>query len=228
MTENYSGFGTLDQTQDDFSTSDFIARQAMDGMATSTIVEVKAVHVSGEDVTVDVQPMVHQIDGAGTGIPHGIIHGLPVFAMRGGACVIRIRPQVGDIGQVKFCSTDISTVKKTKAPAVPSSRRRFDWSDGIYYGAVLAKSAATTIIEVDGSGNVSITSPSIIMAVTDKVDVSGDVNTSTEYQVAGLKVVGAQQGAINSPTGGSTVDSASRTAIGAILSALRVHGLIAS
>ncbi|AOR76345.1 Gp138 family membrane-puncturing spike protein [Novosphingobium resinovorum] len=228
MTENYTGFGGIAQTQDDYSVADFIARQIMNGMATSAIVEVKAVHTNGEDVTVDVQPMVHQIDGAGTGIPHGIIHGLPVFSLRGGPCVIRINPRVGDIGQVKFCSSDISTVKKTKAPANPSTRRRFDWSDGIYYGAILPKQAATTIIEVDGDGNVLIISPAVKMAVTDKVDITGIVDASGEYQVGGTKVVGEQQSAITDPTGGSTVDNGARTAIGGILSALRAHGLIAS
>ncbi len=45
-------------------------------------------------------------------------------------------------------------------------------------------------------------------------------------KVAGIQVVGAQQGSISNPSGGGTVDAAARTAIVSILSALRAHGLI--
>jgi len=48
------------------------------------------------------------------------------------------------------------------------------------------------------------------------------------YRVDGKAVVGAQQPAIANPVGGSTVDAESRAAIGALLSALRGHGLIAT
>jgi hypothetical protein len=46
--------------------------------------------------------------------------------------------------------------------------------------------------------------------------------------VGGAQVVGAQQSAIADPTGGTTQDMAARTAISAVLTALRNHGLIAS
>lgn len=46
--------------------------------------------------------------------------------------------------------------------------------------------------------------------------------------VGGSKVVGVRQGAIASPAGGATVDAEARLAIGAILAALRSHGLIAT
>lgn len=42
-----------------------------------------------------------------------------------------------------------------------------------------------------------------------------------------VQVVGARRGAISDPAGGAVVDSEGRTAIIAILSALRQHGLIA-
>jgi len=41
-----------------------------------------------------------------------------------------------------------------------------------------------------------------------------------------VQVVGPQGSPVADPSGGSTVDSEARTAIGAILSALRAHGLI--
>ena len=46
--------------------------------------------------------------------------------------------------------------------------------------------------------------------------------------VGNQQVVGARQSAIESPTGGSVVDAEARAAIGAILNAVREHGLIDS
>lgn len=46
--------------------------------------------------------------------------------------------------------------------------------------------------------------------------------------VDGNRVVGSQQGAIADPEGGASVDSEARSAIDAILAALRSHGLIAA
>jgi hypothetical protein len=46
--------------------------------------------------------------------------------------------------------------------------------------------------------------------------------------IADQQVVGSRLAAITSPSGGTTVDSQARTAIGAILTALRTHGLIES
>jgi hypothetical protein len=47
------------------------------------------------------------------------------------------------------------------------------------------------------------------------------------YSVNGTKVLGAQQNAITAPTGGTTEDSESRTAISAIIAVLEAHGLTA-
>ena len=47
-----------------------------------------------------------------------------------------------------------------------------------------------------------------------------------EIRVNAQQVVGARQAAIAAPAGGTTIDAAGRTAIAAILSAMRAHGLI--
>jgi hypothetical protein len=47
-----------------------------------------------------------------------------------------------------------------------------------------------------------------------------------ELRIGGVKVVGQRGQAIPSPAGGSVVDPQARTAIDAILSALRTHGMI--
>ncbi|THD38334.1 MAG: DUF2793 domain-containing protein [Sphingomonas sp.] len=52
--------------------------------------------------------------------------------------------------------------------------------------------------------------------------------TAAHLAIGGDAVVGARQAAIAAPSGGATVDAESRTAIAAMLGALRAHGLIAS
>ena len=47
-----------------------------------------------------------------------------------------------------------------------------------------------------------------------------------EVRVNAQKVIGARQGAIAAPTGGATIDAEGRSAIAAILLAMRSHGLI--
>lgn len=54
------------------------------------------------------------------------------------------------------------------------------------------------------------------------------VVTGSAIKVAGTQVVGAQAAAIASPASGSTVDAEARSALAAILAALRGHGLIAT
>lgn len=172
--ETRYGFGELQHGQDDMSLMSFIVRQIMNSMATTSLVQVKAVNAE----TVDVQPMVHQIDGKGTAIPHSIIHALPYFKLRAGGSAVRLTPKVGDIGVAVFTSSDSSSVKKNKAPANPGSRRRFDWADGLYFGGFLGV-AETTFVDLDDDVGVTVTVPSgktVIMtagSVNMKISASG-------------------------------------------------------
>ena len=49
-----------------------------------------------------------------------------------------------------------------------------------------------------------------------------------ELRTSGTKVIGTQQSAIADPSGGTTADAQARTALLAVLAALRAHGLIAT
>jgi hypothetical protein len=169
-----TGQSHLTDTQNDASVMEFIARKVANGMATVTLVQVEA--VSGDKV--DVRPMVHQVDGAGTAIPHGIIHDLPWFSLRAGAAVIRAVPVVGDIGMAAFCHSDTSSVRATKQPAAPPTRRRFDWSDGLYLGGFLGPTA-TTWIDVQ-AGTIEVKAATVKLTgnvqVTGNLDVTGTIS----------------------------------------------------
>lgn len=86
---------------------------------------------------VDVQPLVAQVSGGGEITPHGIIYNIPYFRLQGGGNAVIIDPEPGDIGMCGFCSRDISAVKQNKTPSAPQSLRRFDFSDGLYFGGFL-------------------------------------------------------------------------------------------
>lgn len=54
---------------------------------------------------------------------------------------------------------------------------------------------------------------------------AGDV-TGAKLSIGGVQVVGPRQPAVASPSGGTTIDQEARTAVTAIIVALRSHGLI--
>jgi hypothetical protein len=114
----------------------FLMKMALGKLNTSTLVQVEAVHSNGTGAagTVDVTPLVNQITGDGTAIPHTTIHGLPFLRVQGGANALICDPQVGDVGLCVFADHDISGVKKARGKANPGSKRRFDWADGLYIG----------------------------------------------------------------------------------------------
>lgn len=159
MTENkqaFTGFAGLQQANGEFNQLDFIIRQAVSKLATTTLVLVQAVEETAEGWAVDVQPMVAQVDGAGNAVPHGTVHDLPVWRVQGGTSAVVVVPAVGDIGIAVFASTDISGVKRGKKPTTPGSGRRFDWADGLYLGGVL-NALPTQFIRMDDAG-ITITS----------------------------------------------------------------------
>jgi len=165
----------------------FLIQQLMGRMATTTLVRVVAVSNAGGIApvgTVDVHPLVNQIDGYGLATPHGIIHGLPYFRLQGGANAIILDPEVGDIGIAVFCSRDISNVKAGKNEANPGSLRRFDWADGLYIGGVL-NGAPTQYVAFTGDditlvarGSVTITAPTKVTINSPLVETTGAITAA--------------------------------------------------
>ena len=155
--------------------------------ATSSASNGGVVSVTGGGIaapaTVSVQPMVHQIDGAGNTTPHGVIAGLPVFRPQGGISAVIADPAVGDIGVAAFCMSDISAVKASGAPAQPGSFRRYDWADGIYFGGVL-NAAATQYVLIDSSG-VTVVSPSQVTVRAPTITLDGHVTTTGATSLGG-------------------------------------------
>ena len=128
--------------------------------------QVVAVYGTGLNPTgtVDVLPLVNQVNGRGNPTPHGIVPRLPFFRVQGGANAVVIDPVVGDIGLAVFADRDVSTVKTTRAQANPGSFRQHDMADGFYLGGFLNGVPTQYVkftsegIDIVSSGTVAITS----------------------------------------------------------------------
>lgn len=203
--QTYTGFANAEDAADEVDSLRFMMRQMLNSMATATLVKVASVNVAAG--TVDVQPMVRQIDGAGNAIDHGTIHDMPYFVHRAGTAAVVVKPLPGDIGVAVFCHSDISSVKETSMPANPSTWRRFDWADGLYIGGFIGETP-TTLIEVDDLNGVTITVPADKhITLNGNVRHNGDWTTSgtitgeTDVVAAGISGKGHQHGGITRGTG---------------------------
>lgn len=175
--QSFGGLATFFSAGNDYNQIEFIARVVRNQMATVALVQVVkvtggagAAAIAG---TVDIHPMVAQIDGFGNATPHGIIHNVPYVRWQGGANAVIIDPAVNDIGLALFASHDISSVKRTKKSGNPGSRRRFDWSDAIYLGGLL-NGVPTQYVRFSADG-IEINSPTALTINAPNVAINGNV-----------------------------------------------------
>lgn len=190
-------FGTqTPQTEDDtYNTFVFMVRQMLAKVNTCCVVKVVGCTNSGGAVPVgmvDVVPLVNQMTGDRTAVPHGTIYSLPYTRLQGGTNAIIIDPQVGDIGIVVFSQRDISSVVATKAQANPGSFRMFNWSDGIYIGGILNGTPVQFVeftdrgIQITSPGEVTIKAPAIVL--DGDVSVTGTTTGTGDGTFAGVDV----------------------------------------
>lgn len=161
-----------------------IVRGMMAEMVTSKLVLVQAVTGGGlaGAGTVDVLPLVQQVDGNGYGTSHGTVPGLPWSRLQGGKNAVICDPAVGDVGYLVAMDRDTSKVRATGAEALPGTFRQFDVADGVYVGACLAVTpdqylifTETGVRLVDKNGN-SVTMDDSGMKL---VDLFGNKYTSS-------------------------------------------------
>lgn len=208
-------FGQIDQTTNtsDFNAITFLVSQMLAKVQTVTLVQVKGVTNAGALSPVgfvDVQPMVNQMTGDRKAVSHGTIYHLPYFRLQGGGNAVILDPQVGDIGMAGFCSRDISSVKKAKAPANPGSFRTFDFADGLYIGGML-NGTPTQYVQFSSAG-IKLHSPALINLDAPDVQINAqtveiNASTSATFTTPTLTVNGNVQtngtiGATGNITGG--------------------------
>jgi hypothetical protein len=174
------GFQDPNSTAGDLNAQAFLINQLIGKMATITLVKVKAVHppvgLAGIG-TVDIQPLVNQIDGGGNNpTAHGVIYGAPYFRLQGGLNAVVIDPVEGDIGLAAFASRDISKVVATKKAANPGSFRRYDWADALYIGGYLNAIPTQYIIFKPSGAGIEVISPTEITLTAPVVTVNASTS----------------------------------------------------
>jgi hypothetical protein len=175
------GYGQVgpDDGASDLNAIARVVKQIIARMDIMKLVKVVAVHPGtgspASPATVDVLPLVSQIDGNGYAVAHGTIFGLQCWRFQFGPWAIIADPAVGDVGYVICADRDSSTVAKNLGQSVtPGSRRRYNVADGVYVGGCLnAVPAATIWLKSDGTlafadkpGNVLQTSATGIAVTT--------------------------------------------------------------
>ncbi|MDG6346405.1 Gp138 family membrane-puncturing spike protein [Glaesserella parasuis] len=182
--QNKFGQMTEEQSSGGVGELGFIVSSLINRIQTVTLVQVKAVNATGVAPvgTVDVQPMVAQIDGEGKAHAHGIIHNIPYFRLQGGSNAVVIDPKVGDIGMCGFCSRDISSIKANKAPSTPQSLRKFDYADGLYFGGFLNGVPEQYIFFKDSGIDVVATGEVYIKGSKIKLDAPVETTSSLKVE----------------------------------------------
>ncbi len=144
---NPNGFQEPRTTGSDYATHEFFVRSILNKSWFATLVQV--VNVNGN--TVDVQPLINQIDSQGQPVAHGIINAMPFMRLFGGGGknAIILDPGKGDIGLAFFAHHDTSAVVSSGQQSNPGSRRRNDASDGFFLCGVL-NGAPTQSIAFNG------------------------------------------------------------------------------
>jgi hypothetical protein len=172
----------------------FIVDRILDARCHAALVRVVAVG-SG---TVDVQPMVNQLDGQNVPVPHGVVHGLPYFISQAGANAVILTPEKGDVGLAVFADRDISSVKATRDVANPGSMRRADMADGLYIGGFLNGVASQFVrftpdgIAITSPQKITLTAPTVELNASDAVTV-----TTPQFTVNGASTF---NGPVNAPS----------------------------
>lgn len=214
----------------EFNNISFVIQQSLAKLQTATLVKViKCTNSGGLSPVgfVDVQPLVNQIDLAGTPNPHVTIYNVPYFRLQGGSDAVVIDPKVGDIGMAAFASRDITKVKNTRKQANPGSFRQFSMADGLYMGGFL-NGAPTQYVQFSDAGirihsptlvkldapDVQLTAPTIELTASSALTitsptttVNGNLNVTGNATIGGIgfaahKHTGVQTG--GGSTGGPT------------------------
>ena len=139
----------------------FAVQQLLAKIQTATLVQIVSCTNDGGVSpvgSVNITPLVNQLDQQGNPIPHVTIYNVPYLRIQGGANAIILDPQAGDIGVAIFASRDISNVKTTKAQANPGSAAQYDFSDALYLGGML-NGVPTQYLAFDAVNGVSLVSP---------------------------------------------------------------------
>ncbi len=158
-----------------------IVEQLLARVRTAYLAKVVSVSQSGDiegTGTLDVQPLVGQLDGSGNVIAHGVIQGIPYLRLAGGANAVILDPQPGDIGLVAVCDRDSSSARANRAPSAPGSLRKYDMSDSVYALTVLSGVPQQYVafspagIDIVSPSRIRLAAPSIVLQADSEIGLT--------------------------------------------------------
>lgn len=186
--KGYFGQSGLATDTSEVNSTQFMIQQALGQVRTTVPVKIVAVHGGGVGAppTVDVQPLIAQIDGQGNRTDHGIIHGIPCARSQGGGNAIINDPKVGDVGMMKISDRDMSALKSNQGAASnPGSFRTHDLADGVYEGPILNPASPDQYVQftenglkVVTKGGASFEMDGTTMTIDANVVVNGSITTA--------------------------------------------------
>lgn len=174
----YQGFTDITTRGAEINALKSLIKSHLAEVATSAVVKVVAARSNGEVAppgTIDVELVVHQVDGAQNTYPHGTIFNVPYSRAQNGMNGIIMDPKPGDVGVIVCASRDISAVKANKGDASPpGSLRRHDLADAIYIQTIIAKDAPSNYVQFTDDG-MALVSPGTITIQAATIVLQGNV-----------------------------------------------------
>lgn len=164
------GYEELNSSFNMVNALDFFVEQRLKSIFTCDLVRVVGVN----DKSVDVLPLVYQVDGDNKILKQEPIYDIPYCRQQAGANGIILKPVVGDLGVVVYARRDISSVLSSGGENVPDTRRFLSESDAIYLCSLASiMTAPTRYIEFTNNG-INIT-PNTTLTIDGDVVVTGTV-----------------------------------------------------
>jgi hypothetical protein len=179
LNEVPQSFRSLGPQQNGYGSMLFLIQQVLAKVRTATIVKVLAVTNDGGVTpvgTVDVQPLVQQVDGVGTVTDLQPVFGVPYLRMQGGTNAVILDPQVGDLGIAVFGDRDLSVVVSTKAKGAPGSARKHHLADAMYLGGLL-NGTPVQFVQFNAEG-VTVKSPTKVTVQAPQIELDGAVHVT--------------------------------------------------
>jgi hypothetical protein len=201
-----------------FNSMSFLVDQKISRLNSMKPVKIVAVHGgiangSKNTGTVDVQPLVNQLDGQGNSVPHGIIYGLPWGRSISGGWGVISDPVVGDTGVIVVSDRDMSSlVSNSGAQSNPGSYRQYDLADSIYMGGFLQSNFAQGIIfNYDQSGGLQFTDANgnTVNLTKNGVAVSDKFGNKITTTTNGMTVQDKNSNVVTMAAAGMTINAAS-------------------
>ena len=179
--DGYFGLKGISDSSGDYNAAAFQIEQRLRELRTSIPVRIVAVNGGGAGgiPTVDVVPLVNQIDGVGNMTPHATIFNVACIRNHGGGNAIINDPAVGDIGHMIVSDRDISSVKASGGQANPGSRRIHNLADGVYHGAMAG--GASQAVQFTGTGvRIFDKNGNVIEMAAGAITITGNLHVTGE------------------------------------------------